>query len=175
MSKSSTQTAHRCSQHPRQTERRVVPARLRSRMPARLSEEVRGRIRELLLSGKYALEVVAQLTEEGISISRPSVDKEAYALQVAGLLTVSRKPREGKPHAPHQKHKPGAGRPRLADGVQGKRWSQNRDKVLALHQEDPKQSSRDIGLKLGITRQAVERILKDVRSATDKTLDSEEK
>lgn len=149
---------------------RAAAAHVRT-MPARISDELRQRIRDLLLGGKFSIEVMDALAHEGIKVSRATVDKEAYALQMAGLLSLGRKPT--KPHRPHKPHAKGAGRPRLADGESGKRWSPNRDKVMTLIRENPNRSARDIGLEIGITRQAVERILKDIKNRlSDETASS---
>ncbi len=160
MVKNRTQRLARCARL--SPHRRLETERSRARMPARISEEIRARIRELLLAGKYSLEVLETLESDGVKVSRATVDKEAYALQVAGRITVGRKPT--KPHRPHKPHAKGAGRPRLPEGQSGKRWSPNRAKVMELYQLSPEMPAREIGLRLGITRQAVERILKDIKS-----------
>lgn len=148
MTKKSTQSATRCA-------RRLPPNprtprdRTRLFMPARISDEIRARVRELLMqtqaqAGSVAMgPIMARLKEQKISLSRATLDKEAYALEVAGLILIDRQM---------------GGRPKLTDGARGKTWSPHRARVLELHARGMKPAQ--IAKEIPLTRQGIERIIK---------------
>ena len=147
MVKRFTQSSARCvrpSPH-----RRADTARIRSRMPAAITPEVRAKIRdaclrEQLSNGSVTIGKVREtLLAMGVVVSRSTLDKEAYAMEVAGQIQLNRQT---------------GGRPKLSDGQQGKTWSPNRQKVMELHEQGLK--VREIVVRTGMTRQGVERIIK---------------
>lgn len=151
MSKRFTQAATSCV-------RRLPPNprtprdRTRLFMPARTSTEVMELIKQLLMAGKTVPEVHDELLNRGVSVSRGPVDKVAFALEAAGLITRVRRVRAGLSKG---------GRPKGP----GKKFSPNRDKVAELHASG--MSIREIAMKVGMTRQGVERIIKSITD--DKT------
>ena len=148
MTKKSTQSATRCARRP-PLNLRASRDRDRFFMPARISTEVMELIKQLLMAGKTVPEVHDELLGRGLSVSRGPVDKVAFALEAAGLITRVRRVRAGLSKG---------GRPKGP----GKKFSPNRDRVAELHASG--MSIRDIALKVGMTRQGVERI---IRSITD--------
>lgn len=150
MVKNRTQRLARCARL--SPHRRLETERSRARMPARTTPEVREKIREACLreqlsSGSVTIGKVGEtLKSMSILVSRSTLDKEAYALEVAGVISINRQ---------------AGGRPKLSEGQQGKTWSPNRLKVLELHKQGL--SVRDIVVRTGMTRQGVERILKSTK------------
>lgn len=152
MVKNRTQRLARCARL--SPHRRLETERSRARMPARTTPEVLEAIRSMLLDGKTVPEVHDELRKRGVEISRGPIDKVAFSLAATGQLTRQRRVREGLSRG---------GRPK----GEGKKWSPNREQVLALHAQG--KSPREISVQVGITRQGVDRILKAQKSDPDDT------
>lgn len=120
------------------------------RTTRRTPQEIFDKIRSLLLLGRTQMEVKDTLRDQGYEISLGPIGKVAFELEASGRINQVRRKREGMNKG---------GRPR----GEGKKFSPNRARVLAHKLSDPSLTSREIGLMVGITRQAVDRILNDFR------------
>lgn len=124
------------------------------RMARRTPPEVLAKIRALLVNRKKTRgEVRDLLMEDGIIVSPSTIDKVAYALAEQGLLdTTSRKARAGVR----------LGRPK---GTTGTKWSANREKIVALRMAYPLMTPAEMAEQLGITADAVRKILREFKEA----------
>lgn len=134
-------------------ESRVATVRRQCSVPKRMPQEMIDRIRTLLLSGKSQAEVKDIIQSEGTKISINTVGKIWFSLHEQGLVTSQRRARPGY----------AIGRPR---GSTGTKWSVNREKIIALRMADPTLSPSDIAERIGITADAVRRILREFKTPT---------
>lgn len=123
-----------------------------TRIPDDVIEKLEAAIRWIIgVQGKGLGAVHDAMRAHGYKISEARISKEAYRIGI--------KPPMGRPPGG-----PGyGGRPSVGPGL-GKKHSKNRKKVWELREEGL--AVAEIGRRLGITRQAVERLLKTPPDAT---------
>lgn len=123
-------------------------------MARRTPPDIMEKIRALLLAGHTQVEVQDAMRAEGYEMSLGPIGKVAFELESSGQITPHRRKREGMNKG---------GRPR----GEGKKFSPHREMVIAKKLANPSLTSREIGLSLGITRQAVDRILNNMKKLAD--------